>query len=98
METKTTEKVEYLLQYRGKKGEWIASALGPCKSIAEAMERGQKIGFDFSDSGLARIRLRHTVVTTSVSEEIIAVGDMGRNKRSRVCRVKKWRIPEGMDT
>jgi hypothetical protein len=95
--TRTTTKAEYLLEYQGKDGSWTPSGKNPHANIAEATRRGEEIGFGFGEFGMARIRLREIVVTTSVSEEIILVGDMGTGSRARARRVKEWRKPEGSD-
>lgn len=99
MQTTQEKKIEYLLEYQHEDGSWRSSGKNPCANIAEAARRGQEIGFGFGEFGMARIRLRETVVTTSVSEEVILVGDMGRSgtARGRACRVKEWRKPEGSD-
>lgn len=99
MTTVQTTTNEFFLEYLTPSG-WTQSSLGPCKSIQEAWERGKKIGYGFgTHASLARIRRQDTVVTTSVSEEIILIGDMGRDKRSksRVTKVRRWRKPEGVE-
>lgn len=101
MNTTHVEKSEFFLEYLDSEGKWASSSLGVCSSISKACERGEKIGWGFTDTGLARIVRRDTVVTTSTADEIILIGDMNRNHskrdKSRVCKVKTWRIPEGVE-
>lgn len=101
MNTTHVEKSDFLLEYLDRDGKWIPSSLGPCVSISDACKLGEKIGWGFQDSGLARIVRRDTVVTTSTAEEIILIGDMsrkhGKGEQSSACKVKTWRIPEGVE-
>lgn len=99
METNQTKTTEFFLEYLSPDGKsWIGPSANQFTSIAEAVERSEN-GWGFKEKDKARIRIKETITTTCTSEQVILVASMARNKKSksRICKIKEWKKPEGYE-